>query len=151
MDELAARSHRVAHAATEEGGFEREIMPVVLDGETVVLDQGIRPDTSAEALERLKPAFRSDGRVAAGVVLGVDPVTMLTGPIPATKKILARVLAASRRSSAPSRWRRPSGCVPSRPSSVWEPFESVLISRACGRCLGGCFSHAEHLSHAPAH
>ena len=124
LDELALRSHRLAHRATQEGRFEREIMPFRTNGEVRVSDQGIRPDTSLEALAALKPAFKPDGKVtagnssqisdgAAGVLLmtrdraaalgltprarivdqttvGVDPVTMLTGPIPATRKILAR-------------------------------------------------------------
>jgi acetyl-CoA acetyltransferase family protein len=124
LDELALRSHRLAHQATEEGRFEREIVPFATNGDVRVTDQGIRPDTSLEALAALKPAFRPDGRVtagnssqisdgAAGVLLmarekaeelgltprarivdqttvGVDPVIMLTGPIPATQRILRR-------------------------------------------------------------
>jgi acetyl-CoA acyltransferase len=124
LDELALRSHRLAHQATEEGRFEREIIPFATNGDVRVTDQGIRPDTSLEALAALKPAFRPDGRVtagnssqisdgAAGVLLmarakaeelgltprarivdqttvGVDPVIMLTGPIPATQRILQR-------------------------------------------------------------
>jgi acetyl-CoA acyltransferase len=124
LDELALRSHRLAHQATEEGRFEREILPFATNGDVRVADQGIRPDTSLEALAALKPAFRPDGRItagnssqisdgAAGVLLmarekadelgltprarivdqttvGVDPVIMLTGPIPATQRILER-------------------------------------------------------------
>jgi acetyl-CoA acetyltransferase family protein len=124
LDELALRSHQLAHQATEEGRFEREIIPFATNGDVRVTDQGIRPDTSIEALAALKPAFRPDGRItagnssqisdgAAGVLLmarekaeelgltprarvvdqttvGVDPVIMLTGPIPATQRILER-------------------------------------------------------------
>ena len=43
LDELAVRSHRLAHQATEEGRFEREIVPVSVGGEEFVSDQGIRP------------------------------------------------------------------------------------------------------------
>ena len=50
LDELAVRSHRLAHRATEEGRFERETMPFPVNGSTYVSDQGIRPDTSLEAL-----------------------------------------------------------------------------------------------------
>ena len=50
LDELALRSHRLAAKATEEGGFEREIIPYKVNGDTYVSDQGIRPDTSLEAL-----------------------------------------------------------------------------------------------------
>ena len=51
LDELAVRSHRLAHQATEEGRFERETIPFQVNGDTYVTDQGIRPDTDArEAL-----------------------------------------------------------------------------------------------------
>ena len=66
LDELAVRSHKLAHAATEEGRFEREIVPFEVNGDTYVTDQGIRPDTSLEALAALKPAFKPDGKVTAG-------------------------------------------------------------------------------------
>ena len=70
LDELGLRSHQNAARATEEGRFERETIPmkVKMNGseETVVADQGIRPDTSLEALSGLKPAFKEDGKVTAG-------------------------------------------------------------------------------------
>jgi acetyl-CoA acyltransferase len=124
LDELALRSHRLAAKATEEGRFEREMVPFQVNGDTFVTDQGIRPDTTLEALANLKPAFKPDGKITAGnssqisdgaaavllmsrekadqlglkararivdqTTVGVDPVTMLTGPIPATRKILDR-------------------------------------------------------------
>jgi acetyl-CoA acetyltransferase family protein len=66
LDELAVRSHLLAHRATEEGKFEREIVPVPVNGDTYVTDQGIRPDTSLETLANLKPAFKPDGKITAG-------------------------------------------------------------------------------------
>jgi acetyl-CoA acetyltransferase family protein len=124
LDELGLRSHRLAHQATEEGRFEREIVPFAVNGDTYEVDQGIRPDTTLEKLSELKPAFKEDGRVTAGnssqisdgaaavllmerskaeslgleprarildqTTVGVDPVIMLTGPIPATRKLLER-------------------------------------------------------------
>jgi acetyl-CoA acyltransferase len=124
LDELALRSHQLAARATEEGRFERETVPFKVNGSTYVADQGIRPDTSLEALAGLKPVFKEDGRITAGnssqisdgaaavllmsrekadelglrarakivdqTTVGVDPVTMLTGPIPATQKVLDR-------------------------------------------------------------
>src|SRR5262249_9032080 len=124
LDELALRSPQLAHRATEEGRFERETIPFAVNGDTYVSDQGIRPDTTLEALAGLKPAFKPDGKVTAGnssqisdgaaavllmerkkaeslglkprarivdqTTVGVDPVIMLTGPIPATKKLLDR-------------------------------------------------------------
>ena len=50
LDELALRSHQLAAKATEEGRFERETVPFKVNGSTYVADQGIRPDTSLEAL-----------------------------------------------------------------------------------------------------
>jgi len=66
LDELAVRSHKLAHQATEEGRFEREIVPFQVNGDTYVTDQGIRPDTNLETLSQLKPAFKPDGKVTAG-------------------------------------------------------------------------------------
>src|SRR5213595_181673 len=66
LDEIGLRSHQLAHQATEEGRFEREIVPFSVNGDTYVTDQGIRPDTNLEALSQLKPAFKEDGKVTAG-------------------------------------------------------------------------------------
>ena len=66
LDELAVRSHALAHKATEEGLFDREIVGIEVDGETVVTDQGIRPQTTLETLSALKPAFKPDGKITAG-------------------------------------------------------------------------------------
>ena len=56
LDELAVRSHRLAHQATEEGRFERETIPFQVNGDTYVTDQGIRPETVA------RDALRSSSR-----------------------------------------------------------------------------------------
>jgi acetyl-CoA acyltransferase len=145
LDEYAARSQQRAAQATAEGRFDHEILPVrsivkdraqssaasggagniVESGALVGVDEGIRADTTAAGLARLKPAFRPEGgRVTAGnssqitdgasaalimseeraaqlglrprarfhtfALAGVDPITMLTGPIPVTTKILER-------------------------------------------------------------
>ncbi|MEY2443411.1 MAG: acetyl-CoA acyltransferase [bacterium] len=66
LDELAVRSHQLAHQATEEGRFEREMIPMQVNGDTYVTDQGIRPDTNLETLSQLKTVFREDGKVTAG-------------------------------------------------------------------------------------
>ncbi len=65
LDELALRSHQLAHRATEEGRFEREILAFKVNGSTYVSDQGIRPETTIEALSQLKPAFKPDGKLTA--------------------------------------------------------------------------------------
>ena len=123
LDELGVRSQQLAAKATEEGRFEREMIPFQVNGDTYVTDQGLR-ETTLEGLADLKPAFKEDGKITAGnssqvsdgaaavllmtrekadelglkprarivdqTTVGVDPVIMLTGPIPATEKILER-------------------------------------------------------------
>src|SRR3989440_3287501 len=65
LDEIGLRSHQNAHQATEEGRFEREIVPFAVNGDTYVTDQGIRPETNLETLAQLKPAFKPDGKITA--------------------------------------------------------------------------------------
>ena len=65
LDGLALRSHQLAHRATTEGRFEREMVSVEGAGSPMT-DQGIRPDTSLEALAQLQPLFRNDGKITAG-------------------------------------------------------------------------------------
>jgi len=131
LDAFGARSQQLAARATAEGRFEREILPLAVKddegaatNEVISSDEGVRPDTTAEVLANLKPAFKPDGKVTAGnssqitdgaaavlimseekanalglaprarfhafSLAGVDPVTMLTGPIPATRSVLKR-------------------------------------------------------------
>ena len=66
LDELAVRSHKLAHQATEEGRFEREMIPMQVNGDTYITDQGIRPDTNLETLSQLKSVFKEDGKITAG-------------------------------------------------------------------------------------
>jgi len=71
MDQFALRSHQKAVEAQEAGKFKPEIVPVQIagrKGEVTVVDrdEGPRKDTSLEALSKLKPAFKSDGRVTPG-------------------------------------------------------------------------------------
>jgi acetyl-CoA acetyltransferase family protein len=69
MDELSLESHRRAVAATREGHFDAEIVPVTdQEGRLVSCDEGIR-ETTLDALGRLSPSFRTaeeGGRVTAG-------------------------------------------------------------------------------------
>jgi acetyl-CoA acyltransferase len=65
LEKLAVRSHQLAAKATEEGLFEREMVPMKIDGDTYMTDQGIRADTNLETLANLKPAFKPDGKVTA--------------------------------------------------------------------------------------
>jgi acetyl-CoA acyltransferase len=79
MDEFSYHSHMKAIAAIEAGKFKDEILPIeveetYLDGDqkkqtrkfVVDTDEGPRPDTSLEALAKLKPVFRQGGTVTAG-------------------------------------------------------------------------------------
>ncbi|HXF35552.1 MAG TPA: acetyl-CoA C-acetyltransferase [Actinomycetota bacterium] len=71
QDRWAARSHRRAHAAWEAGRMAEEVVPVEVpgrkgEGVRVERDEGIRPDTSQEALAALRPAFTPEGTITAG-------------------------------------------------------------------------------------
>ena len=131
LDTFALESHCRAARATAERRFDREIVSVAVRDESgadtdqmMRADEGIRPDTSMEALAKLKPAYQEGGKVTAGnssqitdgasavlvmseeraaalglrprarfvafALAGVDPVSMLSGPIPATTKVLER-------------------------------------------------------------
>ncbi|PZG16014.1 acetyl-CoA C-acetyltransferase [Nonomuraea aridisoli] len=71
QDALSARSHQLAAAAIKNGVFEEEIVPVEIPqrrGEPLVVkeDEGVRGDTTAETLAKLRPAFAADGTITAG-------------------------------------------------------------------------------------
>lgn len=135
LDEYAARSHELAAAAADSGGFDQEIVPITTpDGTKVTADESIRRGTTAEKLAGLQAVFGTDenraklphidwkvtagnasqitdgagavlvmsaeraaalglkprARIVASSVVGDDPTLMLTGPIPATAKVLER-------------------------------------------------------------
>jgi acetyl-CoA acyltransferase len=125
LDEFSLMSHQKAGAAIRERRFVDQIVAVDFpEGRMVDTDEGVREDSSLEALAKLKPVFKSDGSVHAGnssqisdaaaalllmtsrrardlgikpmarihtaVLAGSDPTIMLTAPIPATQKALAR-------------------------------------------------------------
>lgn len=76
QDRFAARSQQRFVAAQKEGAFEHEIVPVPVKGrkgvETFAADEAPRPDTTAEVLAKLKPAFRPDGTITAGNAPGLN-------------------------------------------------------------------------------
>jgi len=79
QDAFAAESHRRAASATAQGFFRDEILPVEIPpakkGAAATkfdADETIRPDTNAEILSRLKPAFQEGGTVTAGNAPGVS-------------------------------------------------------------------------------
>jgi acetyl-CoA C-acetyltransferase len=77
QDGYAAESHRKAAHATKQGWFKDEILAISIPqkkGDPIVIDrdEAIREDTTAEALSKLKPAFKKDGTVTAGNAPGVN-------------------------------------------------------------------------------
>ena len=124
LDRFAFESHVKAAAATKRGDFEREIVPIPVNGDVLKFDEGIRFEPDLAKMGKLAPAFKPDGVVTAGnasqisdgcaalllmsldkatalglkprarivarTVVGSDPVLMLSAPIPATCKVLAR-------------------------------------------------------------
>lgn len=71
QDEFAARSHQRAGAAAASGVFEDEIAPVTIpqrkgDPLTLSTDEGVRPDSTPEALAGLRPSFADGGTLTAG-------------------------------------------------------------------------------------
>ncbi|MFO0972157.1 MAG: acetyl-CoA C-acyltransferase [Phycisphaerae bacterium] len=129
QDAFALQSQQKCAAAMSSGRFEAEIVPIDVPAERgkslrVAVDEHPRPDTTLEALAKLRPAFRENGTVTAGnssglndgaaallvveaeaakrlgltpmvwvgpsAAAGVDPACMGVGPIPATRKALAR-------------------------------------------------------------
>jgi acetyl-CoA acyltransferase len=127
LDEFSARSHELAHKATEEGRYQREILPIKVEGENgpelFERDEGVRYPVNREKMATLPTPFKDDGVVSAGnssqisdgagaviiasrekaeelglrprarfhafALAGVDPITMLTGNVPATRKVLS--------------------------------------------------------------
>lgn len=70
QDAFAARSHQRAAQAWESGAFADEVEAVTIPGRkgdvTVSTDEGIRAETTAESMSKLRPAFRKDGTITAG-------------------------------------------------------------------------------------
>lgn len=98
QEALAVESHRKAAAAQASGLLADEIVAIETKGGPVAADGAIRPDTSAEALASLKPAFAADGTVTAGTS---SPLTDGASAVLVTSEDFARaqglpVLAAIR-------------------------------------------------------
>ena len=71
QDAFSARSHRLAAKAWADGKFADEVVPVEIpqrkgDPKVVATDEGVRPNTTAEGLAKLRPAFSKEGTVTAG-------------------------------------------------------------------------------------
>ena len=77
MDRFSLSSHQKAIAAIDGGKFKQEIVPVRVKGlntemHLVDTDEGPRRDTSLEALQKLKPSFKPDGKITAGNAPGLN-------------------------------------------------------------------------------
>ena len=76
MDSLAAESHRRAAAATENGYFRSQIVPVQIvrsrQSTAFEVDEHVKGETTVEALAKMRPAFKKDGSVTAGNSSGVN-------------------------------------------------------------------------------
>jgi acetyl-CoA C-acetyltransferase len=111
QDRFAAQSHQRAAAAWERGAFQAEVVPVTVGSgpkaKTVTRDEGIRPDTTAEVLAKLKPSFREGGTVTAGnaSMLSDGAAAVVVGSARAAERLgtkpLARVVAYSTSGVAP--------------------------------------------------
>jgi acetyl-CoA C-acetyltransferase len=71
QDAFGARSHALAAVAQKNGAFAEEIAPISIPqrkGDPLVIseDEGVRPDTTAEVLAKLRPAFGANGTITAG-------------------------------------------------------------------------------------
>ncbi len=97
QDAFAAQSHQRAGRAVENGLFAEEITPVTVPqrkGDPVVVDsdEGIRPDTTAEGLGKLRPAFSADGTITAG---SSSPITDGAAAVVVMSKAKAEKLGLS--------------------------------------------------------
>jgi len=101
QDAFALRSHQNASRAWDEGIYDGEVVPI--PGSDLARDEGIRPDSSLEALATLKPAFRKNGTVtagnssplndgASGVIIGSESAKIGREPL---ARIVSRAVAAN--------------------------------------------------------
>jgi acetyl-CoA C-acetyltransferase len=111
QDRFAVQSHQRAAAAWERGAFQAEVVPVTVGSgpkaKTVGRDEGVRPDTTLEALAKLKPAFRDGGTVTAGnaSMLSDGAAAVVVGSARAAERLgvkpLARIVAYATSGIAP--------------------------------------------------
>jgi acetyl-CoA C-acetyltransferase len=99
QDRFALQSQQRAAAAWERGAFADEVVPVTVGSgpkaKTVSRDEGLRADTTAEGLAKLRPAFREGGTVTAGnaSTLSDGAAAVVVGTRQAAERLGARPLA----------------------------------------------------------
>jgi acetyl-CoA C-acetyltransferase len=111
QDRFALRSQRLAAAAWESGAFNAEVVPVTVGAgprsKTVGRDEGLRPDTTAEGLAKLRAAFRDGGTVTAGnaSTLSDGAAALMVGSARAAERLgtkpLAKIVAYATAGVAP--------------------------------------------------
>ncbi len=111
QDRFSAESQRRAAAAWERGAFNAEVVPVTVGSgpkaKVVSRDEGMRPETTAETLAKLKPSFREGGTVTAGnaSTLSDGAAAVVVASAKAAERLgrkpLARVMAYSTSGVAP--------------------------------------------------
>ncbi len=111
QDRFSVQSHQRAAAAWEKGAFNAEVVPVTVGSgpkaKTVARDEGIRPDTTAEGLAKLKAVFSDGGCVTAGnaSMLSDGAAAVVLGTARAAERLgvkpLARVVAYATSGVAP--------------------------------------------------
>ena len=105
LDDFAFESHTRAGLATREGRFAREILPIEINGQTITMDEGIRPNPDRAKMAALKPAFKENGVITAGnasqisdgaaaVVLASEATVKQHGLTPRAR-LVARVVIGS--------------------------------------------------------
>src|SRR5262249_51674338 len=111
QDRFSAQSQQRAAAAWENGAFAAEVVPVTAGrgakAKVISRDEGIRPETTAENLSKLKPSFQVDGTVTAGnaSTLSDGAAAVVVGSARAAERLgtkpLARIVAYSTSGVAP--------------------------------------------------
>ena len=111
QDRFSAQSQQRAAAAWQKGAFTAEVVPVTVGSgakaKVVARDEGVRPETTAEALAKLKPSFREGGTVTAGnaSMLSDGAAAVVVGSARAAERLgtkpLARIVAYATSGVAP--------------------------------------------------
>jgi acetyl-CoA C-acetyltransferase len=111
QDRFAAQSQQRASAAWQKGAFTAEVVPVTVGSgakaKVIARDEGMRPETTADTLAKLKPSFREGGTVTAGnaSMLSDGAAVVVVGSARAAERLgikpLARIVSYATSGVAP--------------------------------------------------
>jgi acetyl-CoA C-acetyltransferase len=111
QDRFSAQSQQRAGAAWQKGAFTAEVVPVTVGSgsraKVISRDEGMRPETTAETLAKLKPSFRDGGTVTAGnsSMLSDGAAAVVVGSARAAERLgtkpMARIIAYATSGVAP--------------------------------------------------